>query len=119
MTTENDKGGNPDVDTEELARQAYLDEQAREKALIEANVQMMREMRSAGSDMFTATASFMKAFLDMRISYLKIARQSIEERSTMTDMMAKMAADLAHAARQEERRTEDDRQADASARRGD
>lgn len=74
-------------------------EEEREKRLIDAGEQTIHEMRDAMATMMDASTKMMKAFIDMRLSYLKVMRAGLEDPQAAVNMMAKNMTDLADASK--------------------
>lgn len=71
-------------------------EKAEEK-FIEASEMTMHEMRDAMATMMDASTKMMQAFIDMRLSYLKVMRAGLEDPQATIDMMVKNARGMAEA----------------------
>jgi hypothetical protein len=74
-----------------------------EDKMIEAAEETMHEMRDAMSTMMSASAKMMQAFIDMRLSYLKVMRAGLEDPATAMDIATKNAADIAKALSKKQR----------------
>jgi hypothetical protein len=70
---------------------------AAEEALAKAAEETMREMRAAMSTMMSSGSKMMQAFVDMRMSYLKVMRAGLADPRTALNIATKNANDLADA----------------------
>jgi len=73
--------------------------QAKENKMVEAGAQTVHEMRDAMTAMVDASTKMMQAFIDMRLSYLKVMRAGLDDPDTAVDIMVKNTKDLAKAAK--------------------
>jgi hypothetical protein len=69
-------------------------EAAAEK-LIESAEETMQEMRDAMGTMMSSSAKMMQAFVDMRLSYLKVMRAGLEDPATAMDIATRSAGEIA------------------------
>jgi hypothetical protein len=69
-------------------------EAAAEK-LIESAEETMQEMRDAMGTMMSSSAKMMQAFVDMRLSYLKVMRAGLEDPAAAMDMATRSAGEIA------------------------
>ena len=72
---------------------------AKDDKLIDAGEQTVHEMKDAMAVMMDASTKMMQAFIDMRLSYLKVMRAGLEDPEATVDMMVKNARDLAKASK--------------------
>lgn len=75
-----------------------------EERLIDAGEQTVHEMKDAMATMMDASTKMMQAFIDMRLSYLKVMRAGLEDPQATIDMMTKNARDLAAAVKDNQRK---------------
>jgi hypothetical protein len=73
--------------------------EANEEKIIAAGEQTVHEMKDAMAVMMEASTKMMQAFIDMRLSYLKVMRAGLEDPQATIDMMVKNASDLAKASK--------------------
>lgn len=66
-----------------------------EERLIETSQLTLHEMQDAMATMMEASTKMMQAFIDMRLSYLKVMRAGLEDPQATIDMMVRNARDLA------------------------
>jgi len=77
---------------------------ASEERLIDAGEQTVHEMKDAMATMMEASTKMMQAFIDMRLSYLKVMRAGLEDPQATIDMMTRNARDLAAAVKDNQRK---------------
>ena len=73
--------------------------QEKEDKMVNAGAQTVHEMRDAMTSMVDASTKMMQAFIDMRLSYLKVMRAGLDDPDTAVDIMVKNTKDLAKAAK--------------------
>lgn len=76
---------------------------ADEDKMLDAAEETMHEMRDAMSTMMGASAKMMQAFVDMRLSYLKVMRAGLEDPTTAMNIATKNATDIAKAMNKKQR----------------
>ncbi|HSF94121.1 MAG TPA: hypothetical protein VLA52_03775 [Thermohalobaculum sp.] len=75
-----------------------------EDRLIEQGELTVHEMKDAMATMMEASTQMMQAFIDMRLSYLKVMRAGLEDPQATIDMMTKNARDLAASVKKNQRK---------------
>ena len=75
------------------------DQQRKEDELFATIDQTAEEMRDVMATMMDASTKMMKAFIDMRLSYLKMMRAGLEDPQVSIDAMVKSTSELAKAAK--------------------
>ncbi len=86
-----DNGNSEQPDTETGKHDA-----AHEK-MIEAADETMHEMRDAMNTMMSSSTKMMQAFIDMRLSYLKVMRAGMDDPAATASMMTENMKDIAKA----------------------
>jgi len=74
-----------------------------EERIIEASEQTLLEMQDAMTTMMGASTKMMQSFLDMRLSYLKVMRVSLDDPQSTFEMMSKNLKDVADAVNKSQR----------------
>ena len=69
----------------------------KEDEMIDAAGETMHEMRDAMTTMMGASSKMMQAFIDMRLSYLKVMRAGLEDPQTASQILTKNFNDVAKA----------------------
>ncbi len=70
---------------------------AAQDKLIDAAEETMHEMRDAMNTMMSSSTKMMQAFIDMRLSYLKVMRSGLEDPAATASMMTENMKDIAKA----------------------
>ncbi len=65
--------------------------------MIEAAEETMHEMRDAMNTMMSSSTKMMQAFIDMRLSYLKVMRAGMDDPAATASMMTESMKDIANA----------------------
>jgi len=65
--------------------------------LIDAAEETMHEMRDAMNTMMSSSTKMMQAFIDMRLSYLKVMRTGLDDPAATANMMTENMKDIAKA----------------------
>ncbi|MDH3668835.1 MAG: hypothetical protein OEN23_18080 [Paracoccaceae bacterium] len=79
-------------------------EQKDENKMIDAIEENMLEMRSAMYSMMSSCTKTMQAFVDMRMNYLKVMREGLDDPVTMMNIVSKNMSDTASALKEERRK---------------
>ena len=95
-----DKGKGKQSETETSASDA-----AHEK-MIDAAEETMHEMRDAMNTMMSSSTKMMQAFIDMRLSYLKVMRAGLDDPAATASMMTENMKDIAKAMNRDNRKEE-------------
>jgi len=75
-----------------------------EERLISAGEQTVHEMRDAMATMMESSTRMMQAFVDMRLSYLKVLRAGLEDPQATAEMMSNNMRDMANAMKKGQRK---------------
>ncbi len=70
---------------------------AAQDKLIDAAEETMHEMRDAMNTMMSSSTKMMQAFIDMRLSYLKVMRTGLDDPAATANMMTENMKDIAKA----------------------
>jgi hypothetical protein len=70
---------------------------AAQDKLIDAAEETMHEMRDAMNTMMSSSTKMMQAFIDMRLSYLKVMRAGLDDPAATANMMTENMKDIAKA----------------------
>ncbi len=70
---------------------------AAQDKLIDAAEETMHEMRDAMNTMMSSSTKMMQAFIDMRLSYLKVMRAGMDDPAATASMMTENMKDIAKA----------------------
>ena len=92
--TDEDKNKTPEAGAGSKPKENDATEAAAEE-LIKSAEETMTEMRDAMGTMMSSSAKMMQAFVDMRLSYLKVMRAGLEDPATAMDIAARNAAEVA------------------------
>ena len=65
--------------------------------IIDAAEETMHEMRDAMNTMMSSSTKMMQAFIDMRLSYLKVMRAGLDDPAATASMMTESMKDIAKA----------------------
>ena len=65
--------------------------------LIDTAEETMHEMRDAMNTMMSSSTKMMQAFIDMRLSYLKVMRAGMDDPAATASMMTENMKDIAKA----------------------
>ena len=84
-----------DMATRRTKKQDNSGDEASDDRLIEASELTLHEMQDAMATMMQASTKMMQAFIDMRLSYLKVMRAGLEDPQATMDMMVRNARDMA------------------------
>ncbi len=63
----------------------------------------MHEMRDAMNTMMSSSTKMMQAFIDMRLSYLKVMRTGLDDPAATANMMTENMKDIAKAMNRDNR----------------
>ena len=77
---------------------------AAQDKLIDAAEETMHEMRDAMNTMMSSSTKMMQAFIDMRLSYLKVMRAGLEDPAATANMMTENMKDIAKAMNRDNRK---------------
>ena len=72
--------------------------------LIDAAEETMHEMRDAMNTMMNSSTKMMQAFIDMRLSYLKVMRAGLDDPVATANMMSENMKDIAKAMNRDTRK---------------
>lgn len=87
-----------------MSDDAGKQDQKDEDKLIDTIEENMLEMRSAMFSMMSSAAKTMQAFVDMRMNYLKVMREGLDDPVTMMNVVSKNLSDTASALKEERRK---------------
>ena len=76
-------------------------QEAAENELLDHAAETAHEMRDAMSTMMEASTKMMQAFVDLRLSYLKMIRSGLDHPQAAFEMMAKNAREMADAVKRD------------------
>jgi hypothetical protein len=96
--TDDGKGKQPNTETS-------ASDAVHEK-MIDAAEETMHEMRDAMSTMMSSSSKMMQAFIDMRLSYLKVMRAGMDDPAATASMMTENMKDIAKAMSRDNRKEE-------------
>ena len=75
-----------------------------EDKMIDAAQLTMHEMRDAMNTMMSSSTKMMQAFIDMRLSYLKVMRAGMDDPAATASIMTKNLKDIANAMNRDTRK---------------
>ncbi len=77
---------------------------AAHEKMIDTAEETMHEMRDAMNTMMSSSTKMMQAFIDMRLSYLKVMRAGLEDPVATANMMSENMKDIAKAMNRDNRK---------------